>query len=263
MFNVEFLHEIREHEYRAVKRLLPVGARVLEVGGGTGYQAKRLAEDGYAVESIDLAGSRYAGEQVFPVQPYDGRVFPFPDASFDVVFSSNVLEHVPDLGQLLAEQRRVLKPGGLGLHLMPTGVWCFATIVAHYSELGLRILRLVPQVFREPLRALRTMAGTLKHGVFIPRHGERGNAWTEIVSFSRRAWLRRFARHGVVVDAATPSGLYYSGCMLLGPRLSMPARERWASVLGSACVIYRIRHPRGAPRAPDDAPPAPARSPRP
>lgn len=38
---------------------------------------------------------------------------PFPDASFDVVISVNVLEHIDDPVRLFAEVRRVLKPGGV------------------------------------------------------------------------------------------------------------------------------------------------------
>ena len=39
MFNVEFLHVIREFEYTRIIERFSIGARVLEIGGGTGYQA--------------------------------------------------------------------------------------------------------------------------------------------------------------------------------------------------------------------------------
>lgn len=250
MFNVEFLHVIREFEYKNIIARFRSGARVLEVGGGTGYQAKRLTEDGYVVDSIDIPDSNYAGQHEFPVQPYDGKNIPFPDSTFDVVFSSNVLEHVTDLPYLQAEMKRVLKPGGVCVHLMPTGAWRFWTNIAHYVELVQRLLglapRLVPKGFskhalRDSLSVLRLMAGTAKHYAIVPRHGETGNALSEIVTFSSRHWKRHFAKQLFTINEATPVGLFYTGHMVLGPRLSLRARQKLAKWLGSACVIYVVR----------------------
>ena len=53
----------------------------------------------------------------------DGRL-DFPDAFFDVVVSNQVMEHVVDLDAVLDEIDRVLKPGGVSLHLFPSrDVW--------------------------------------------------------------------------------------------------------------------------------------------
>jgi SAM-dependent methyltransferase len=49
----------------------------------------------------------------------DIAMLPFRDCSFDVVFSIYVLEHVYRLGELVAEVRRVLRPGGVCLMLTP------------------------------------------------------------------------------------------------------------------------------------------------
>lgn len=250
MFNVEFLHVIREFEYKKIIDRFNPGARVLEIGGGTGYQAKRLTEDGYSVESIDIPDSNYAGQHEFPVQPYDGRNIPFPDGSFDIVFSSNVLEHVSGLSYLQTEIKRVLRPGGVCVHLMPTGAWRFWTNVAHYVELMQRLAglapRLIPNGFskhalRDSLSVLRLMAGTAKHYAIVPRHGETGNALTEIFTFSAQYWKKQFVKASFKIDEATPSGIFYTGHMVLGPKLSISSRQKLAKWLGSACVIYVVR----------------------
>lgn len=250
MFNVEFLHVVREFEYKLIISNFRSSARVLEVGGGTGYQAKRLVEDGYAVDSIDIPDSNYAGQHEFPVRPYDGKNIPFPDGSFDVVFSSNVLEHVIDLSYLQAEMKRVLKPGGVCVHVMPTGAWRFWTNIAHYVELVQRLVglapRLVPKGFSrhalwDALNVLRMIVGTARHYAIVPRHGEIGNALTEVVTFSVRHWTRHFSKQHLVVDEVTPIGLFYTGHMVLGQRLSIGARQKLAKWLGSACVIYVVR----------------------
>jgi 2-polyprenyl-3-methyl-5-hydroxy-6-metoxy-1,4-benzoquinol methylase len=250
VFNVEFLHVIREFEYREVVRRFSAGARVLEIGGGTGYQAKRLAEDGFEVASIDIPSSNYADKLEFPVEPYDGRNIPFPDASFDIVFSSNVLEHVLDLAHLHNEIKRVLKPNGYCVHLMPTGAWRAWTNVAHYTELIQRQATLAPRLIpkgvskhalRDALSVLRLMAGVAKNYAIVPRHGETGNAISEIVTFSSRHWQNHFARHRFAIQEATPTGLFYTGHMVFGPRMPIPKRQKLARTLGSACVIYVVR----------------------
>lgn len=250
MFNVEFLHVIREYEYKKVVKRFSAGVRILEIGGGTGYQAKRLTEDGYVVDSIDIPDSNYAGQLEFSVQPYDGLNIPFPDGSFDIVFSSNVLEHVLDLPYLQAEMKRVLKPGGVCVHLMPTGAWRFWTNVAHYTELFQRLFGLAPRLIPKGLSrhalsdatsVLRLMVGTAKHYAIVPRHGETGNALSEIVTFSARHWRKHFYSQHFAIDEATPVGLFYTGHMVLGNRLSLSARQRLAQWLGSACVIYVVR----------------------
>lgn len=250
MFSVEFLHVIREYEYTKIVQRFSPGIRILEIGGGTGYQAKRLTEDGYVVDSIDMPNSNYAGQLEFPVRPYDGRNLPFQDDVFDVVFSSNVLEHVLDLPYLHAEMKRVLRPGGYCVHLMPTGAWRFWTNVAHYTELIQRLLRLAPRLvpkgfsqsgLSDAMSVLRLMASTAKHYAIVPRHGETGNALSEIFTFSSRYWEKHFANQLYIVDEATPIRLFYTGHMVLGPRLPLKTRQKVSEWLGSACMIYVVR----------------------
>jgi SAM-dependent methyltransferase len=50
---------------------------------------------------------------------YDGHTLPFKDKIFDCILSNEVLEHVPNLCESLAELNRVLKPGGKILFTVP------------------------------------------------------------------------------------------------------------------------------------------------
>lgn len=249
MFNINFLHQIRAFEYDLISGYFHSGARILEIGGGTGYQARKLSDDGFDVVSIDLPDSTYAGNQEFPVQFYDGRNFPFPDKSFDIVFSSNVLEHVRDLDQLQQEILRVLKPGGYCIHLMPTGSWRFWTNITHYismvqtiAAIKLNLSSLKPSSSEATLsQAMRRIVSILRHGLIVPRHGEWGNALTEISTFGASSWSKRLLETSFQMEEITPVGLFYTGHMVLGTRLSIKQRQCLSRFFGSACILYKVR----------------------
>lgn len=250
MFSIEFLHRVRDYEINKISPHFPPGARILEIGGGTGYQAKQLADRGFKVVSIDVGGSRYGEERVFPVIEYDGKAFPFPDAAFDVVFSSNVLEHIADPAQFHGESRRVLKPGGYCVHVMPTAVWRFWQGVANYVELCQRVAPLLPELlprrfrlseWNRPAIVFEELGRLRKQYIRIPRHGETGNAFTELWTFSRRHWLNHFHRQGYAVLLAEGVGLFYTGHMVFGKRWGLRSRARVAKVLGSATMLYVVK----------------------
>jgi SAM-dependent methyltransferase len=239
MFELDFLNAVRSHERAVIERHLPAGARVLEIGGGTGLQARELSERGFAVTSIDLEGSTYAHDRVFPVIDYDGRTLPFEPRSFDVVLSSNVLEHVRDLPSMEREIHRVLTPGGRCIHVLPTHAWRFWTLATQYPGLVQRVADALLRLPTDPRAALRdaVRAG----GLVVPRrHGERGNAFTELFYFHPSWWRRHFRAHGFEVVTEQPMELFYTGHMVLGARLDLATRARLARYLGSACWLFRL-----------------------
>jgi ubiquinone/menaquinone biosynthesis C-methylase UbiE len=249
MFSIQHLHTLRAHELNAVVAELTPGAAVLELGAGTGAQALALARRGFMVTAIDLPESTYSDERVFDVIDYDGTQIPCPTASVDVVYSSNVLEHVRDLSGLQQEIKRVLRPGGYCVHILPTTAWRFWTSLAAFHDpwvrAGKRFPELFPQAIRrgEPSR-IRYVWAEIKRDLTLPfdiqPHGEGGNAITELWTFSRRHWVRRFRSHGFVIEKAEPMGLFYTGYMIRGPQWGIAQRQRLASWLGSACALYRL-----------------------
>jgi SAM-dependent methyltransferase len=219
------------------------GRSVLEIGGGTGWQARDLQSAGYKVHSVDVE----AKPGVFPVEIYDGRLLPCADRSCDVVFSSNVLEHVPHIDAFQAELHRVLKPGGIAIHLMPTPTWRLATLLAHYPWL-VRAALSVAAGSRDQDRAHVEHAAA-KHGplfllwriLLSPRHGETGNALTETSHFSARRWKSLIEQRRCRDADHRSNELFYTGYSLLGTRLSMKSRHRLARVLGGSCRLYVLK----------------------
>ena len=90
---------------------------VLDVGCGTGYGTAILAE--HAAQTIGIDNSNNAisfAKRRYPKVDFrqmNAQQLCFPDASFDLIFSSENFEHLPDQASHLRELRRVLKTGGL------------------------------------------------------------------------------------------------------------------------------------------------------
>lgn len=250
--HLQSLLEIRQHELlQALGYLQPAVHdgrkwKVLEIGAGTGQQARELQNAGYDVTAIDLESSRYRSVRVFDVVDYDGRTIPAGDGTFDVVFSSNVLEHVAAIDDFLEETKRVMTRDGVAIHIIPSSTCRLWSIPAHYIWLTRRIFAL----FRKrKLNASESVCTTPRRpvtakewlGTIFPlRHGERGNTVTEIFYFSRWWWMRKFREHGFKIVRADPNGLFYTMANSMAEAITLNTRLKLSKVLGSSCTIYLL-----------------------
>jgi ubiquinone/menaquinone biosynthesis C-methylase UbiE len=103
---------------------LPAGGRVLDIGTGPGrllLEITRRRPDAHLVgidPSADMVGHaqrhlQAAGAQDATVHVAAGEDLPFPDAAFDAVVSTLSGHHWADAATAIAEQARVLRPGGV------------------------------------------------------------------------------------------------------------------------------------------------------
>jgi len=103
--------------------------KILEVGGGMGLVHGFLKSEGYNIHSIEPSESGFEGFykiglrllRILGISHSSWHPLPAKDCTrlggkFDVIFSNNVLEHVPDLGTALAAMRDALKSDGMMLH---------------------------------------------------------------------------------------------------------------------------------------------------
>src|SRR5437588_9657394 len=93
------------------------GDRVLDLGCGDGVFTVVIAEAGADVIGVEVATgaitrARSAHPELdFRLAPIDGPL-PLADNAFEVVWASEVIEHIADTARWLSEVRRVLAPGG-------------------------------------------------------------------------------------------------------------------------------------------------------
>ena len=245
------VERLRRAELEVLRSHFKPGLRVLEIGGGSGFQAAIIDSWGCSVTSIDIPGRSWP-RTYFPVSFYDGEHVPFPDDSFDIVFSSNVLEHVMRLPELLAETRRVVQAGGVSIHVMPTSSWRLWTSIAHYVHYVRRVFqRVTGAVARRALAEQpdgeapgtteRPPIWTVMRSVLLPApHGEYPSAGAELYYFSKRRWLRVFANNGFEVEEVIDGELFYTG-RCLAPGLSHRVRRRLARILAPSTRAFVLR----------------------
>jgi SAM-dependent methyltransferase len=107
------------------------GARVLEVGCGTGWLSIALAQMGCEAIGVDISpaalrladglkAARGVGQPgLVEFKAYDGQTLPLPDASVDRIVCFDAFHHVRDQGATLKEFARVLRNGGRAAFLEP------------------------------------------------------------------------------------------------------------------------------------------------
>lgn len=111
---------------------------LLDAGCGTGWFSQKACERKAHVTSLDL-GVNLLDEVAKKCD--SNRVvgsilqMPFEDNYFDIVISSEVIEHVPDHKKALSELYRVLKPNGILVITTPNKLWYFAIFIANTFKL--------------------------------------------------------------------------------------------------------------------------------
>jgi len=257
--NANYLNSIRLFELSLLleylKDIAPERARILEVGAGTGWQARELATHGYQVSAIDIPTSNHSHARVWEVIDFDGRYIPFEDHTFDIIYSSNVIEHVEDLNTLNHEFHRVLKTTGFVFHYVPTSSWRAWSLLAFYPSLLLDVFRRIYRPTRgtsninnSNFQSSKTNSCTWKcmltklYRRLIPHtHGSSGLCLTELYRYRRTTWLDYFQSADWIVINYTCNRLFLTGEMLFGRHLSIHARAKLSKLFGSTAHFFILK----------------------
>lgn len=245
------LAQIRAYEFdQFIDIVGTTPLRVLEIGVGHGWLVQLLSSRGHSVVALDIPGSEWRAQWSPPTVAYDGVNIPLPNASVDVVLSSHVLMEVAKLTELHREIRRVLKPAGYCIHSLPTPSWRLWTTAispavgvkdALFSappKLGKRASH-IPHFFRPAVARGLVAVSALRSGGHID--GTHRSFLGELMNFSQRRWLDRFARDGFTVEENHPMGIFYTGHPFLGTALPASFRVALAKIFGSGSRLYKVR----------------------
>ena len=200
---------LREREVQAVFRNIPDDTfdEALELGAGDGAQSRILARYVRRVLCTDLNADRLVQES-HPKITYeicDAEDLPYESGRFDLIYSSNLLEHLPQPALALSEMRRVLRDGGVMVHVIPNRFWKLLHLSLFYPSQVVSIAeillsrerrRTVGKIERRGNNLNGQQPSFIMRSLWPPVHGEYPNHWVEFVRMGASYWERMFSEAG-------------------------------------------------------------------
>ena len=222
---------------------------MLDIGCGRGLLLREFQVRGWEVQGTELSepAARFARELLgLPVQIGLVEELNYPDAGFDAVVLWHVLEHVSDPGVMLAEIRRLLRPGGVLLVGVPN-LASWEARLARDKWFHLDVPRHLTHLTGDSLRRALARAGFEVCAVsgFAPEY----DCFSFVQSLLNRAGVRQNllynmlrGRGAKVLAEGSHGALHALATLALGPcfgLLSLPATTL-AGLLGSGATITVI-----------------------
>jgi len=187
----QFNQHCRDHWVARCAAQVPRGARVLDVGAGAAPYRSLFVHCEYKTQDFGQEPGtlgRYA-----PLDyESDITAIPVPDASFDVVLCTEVLEHVPRPIEAVAELARIVRPGGRLLLTAPLGSFLHQEPYHFYGGY-------TPWFYRRFLPEFHFEIETLERNQgFFSLFGQEAQRFSSLID-PRRAHVGVLARAGLAV----------------------------------------------------------------
>ena len=201
---------LRRREIEAVFRDVPEDAfeRALELGAGDGAQSRLISRYAMEVLCTDLNKERLVQES-HPRITYDicdSVDLPYETGRFDLVYSSNLLEHLRDPARALSEMRRVMRDDGVMVHVVPNRFWKLLHIALFYPNLALSVVEAALSGGRAPSANGKRPLGSnmdreapsfLRRNIWPSVHGEYAGHLAEFTRMGASYWRRMLEEAGL------------------------------------------------------------------
>lgn len=186
----------------------------LEIGAGDGFQSQLLSK-----YIQNLVCTEYYPDSFSKVEKYESIEYKILDAThiresfsnneFDIIFSSNVLEHLFQIGKVLDGMYFILKDDGLMIHIMPNRLWKSLHLLIWYLKYPKRIKKKYSKSIKvnhqnnwkvsgnNPAKQELKQKTTNKNKYLVPKpHGISNNNITEFIVFGKNYWKKLFVNVG-------------------------------------------------------------------
>tara|TARA_B110000196_G_scaffold115443_1_gene100448 strand:- start:781 stop:1569 length:789 start_codon:yes stop_codon:yes gene_type:complete len=193
--------------------------KILEIGGRDGYQAKLISKKDYDVTSIDI---NPIDPQFFPVQKGTISQLKFQENSFDIIYSSNMLQEIQNIEETFKEMKKILKKDGIIIHIVPSCWWSLITNFWHYCFIPKYLIKSkkFQHIFNSDLKNESNHKEILKDEkesskknlkqLFFHPLGVNTSFIHEIFYFSRFYWKKLFKKNGFNIINEKNCPYFYS-----------------------------------------------------
>lgn len=222
--------------------------RALELGCGSGGHSRHLAFYCKKLIALEYNEDRLMAcndEKTTFVIGDAQDLSRFSDDEMDMIFSSNLIEHLPDVVRCLAECRRVVKQDGLIVHTVPNRTWKIVGLLLYYPSKIKAVFRLLFSSGNsaEPSRSKATrpkldsnlrpvdeaepLKKKLLRKVLPQTHGISKSNIAEFMNWGEKRWINIFEKNSLeVVDIVrlpfyTPWGYNFRVILRLGNYLGL------------------------------------------
>ena len=279
----QWLHEHKRREIRAAFGSCPEKcfAYGLELGAGDGFQSQLLSRYARRLVCTEINPAaltlRSSPTMEYRIRSVEQTITDYPEKTFDLIFTSNVLEHIVDPKAALAGISRLLTDDGLTIHIVPSPFWKLCQVGLYIPAHALVLLERITQTpgllgcareigsaLRELVQGVRTGSNaTLRaareaetrlsnnpgifrkrsgflHSLIMPEpHGVSETHGAEMRAFSRRSWTRIFSDAGLECIAVR------KGPAASGYGLGWETARNLARRAGPASEYIFIAHKKG------------------
>ena len=196
----EWLNKIRSVEFDVIfnKNINKRFHKVLDLGAGEGSSSYRLSSisDGVVAADYDLSRlSRIESDKVDKIV-CDAEYLSFKEKQFDLIFSSNLLEHVPDPNLVLRNIYRILSDDGILIITVPNRIWKILSLIFFYPN---QFCVLAKKLF-DPSKNINDLNlnsnistqnryGFIRRNIWPVPHGINRSNRVEFIAFGRKQWL--------------------------------------------------------------------------
>ena len=220
---------IRKNELSTVCTFFPnkKNLEMLEIGGRDGFQAQIISKKGFKVTSIDI---NPIFPQIFPVKKGDITKLDFQDDTFDIIYSSNMLQEVFDIEKAFSEMKRVLKKDGIIIHIVPSSWWSIITNFFHYCFIPKYLIK--SNRFQKMFDYKKNNINNSNHNknittlqknnlkkLFFHPLGDNTSFIHEIYFFSKFNWEKLFVKNQFIILNKKNCEITYSGYAIFKFRL--------------------------------------------